>query len=169
MVPATMLLLCALQMVAAVMVLWSHIANGSCDAVVVHIINGSYCDAFVVRTANGMCWDAFVVSVSNGSCCDALVVCTANVSWALRMWISNVNFMRAEHCKNEVYENWAKQCICECEFMRNEHYECEFHESRALRMWIFQELSISRVNLWELSIANMEFLKSWALQFWIFL
>ena len=80
MVPATMLLLCALQMVAAVMVLWSHIANGSCDAVVVHITNGSYCDAFVVRTANGMCWDAFVVSVSNGSCYDALVVCTANVS-----------------------------------------------------------------------------------------
>ena len=81
------------------------------------------------------------------------------VLWMLILWeliIVNVSFMRAEHCVCD----FSRAEHCECEFMRAEHWKCEFNENWALWMWILWALSITNMNLWELSFIYVNFMRA---------
>ena len=73
--------------------------------------------------------------------------------WALSVF--DVNFVRANHYECEFYEKWA---FANVDSMRAKHCKFDFYEIWALQMWVLWELSFSNVDFMRAEFANVNFM-----------
>ena len=82
----------------------------------------------------------------------------ANVNF-MRVWALRMKILRELSIVNRIFMS-AKLRSMNINFMRDELFKCELYESWALQKWIYESWALRMQIIWELSIANVNVMRA---------